>query len=55
MNKRKQYPPEFKTNVVLEVLAEEQAVSQIAEKYSVSPVVVSRWKKELLERDKQKY
>jgi len=39
MNKRTQYPPEFKTKVVLEVLAEEQNVSQIAVKYSVSPVV----------------
>lgn len=50
MNKRTQYPPEFKTKLVLEVLAEEQTVSQIAAKYSVSSVVVSRWKKEFLER-----
>jgi transposase len=50
MNKRTQYPPEFKTKVVLEVLAEEQTVSQIAAKYSVTPVLISRWKKEFLER-----
>ena len=50
MNKRTQYPPEFKTKVVLEVLAEEFTVNQIAHKYSVSPAMVSRWKKEFLER-----
>jgi len=50
MNKRTQYPPEFKTKVVLEVLAEEQTVNQIAAKYSANPVVISRWKKEFLER-----
>ena len=50
MNKRTHYPPEFKTKVVLEVLAEEQTVSQIAAKYSLSPVMISRWKKEFMER-----
>ena len=50
MNKKTQYPPEFKAKVVLEVLAEEQTINQIAAKYSVSPVVISRWKKEFLER-----
>ena len=50
MNKRAHYTPEFKTKVVLEILAEEQTVNQIAAKYSVSPVVISRWKKEFIER-----
>ena len=45
-----QYPSEFKTKVVLEVLAEEQTLNQIATKYLVNPVMVSRWKKEFLER-----
>ena len=49
MNKRTQYPPEFKTKVVLEILTDEQTVNQIAAKYSVPPLVISRWKKEFLE------
>ena len=50
MNKRNQYNPEFKTKVVLEVLREELTVNEIAAKYEVSPVMVSRWKAEFLER-----
>ena len=50
MNKRTHYPPEFKTEVVLEVLAEGQTVNQVAAKYSLSPVMISRWKKDFMER-----
>ena len=50
MKKRNRYSSEFKTKVVLEVLREEQTVNEIAAKYEVSPVMVSRWKTEFLER-----
>lgn len=50
MNKRNRYTAEFKTKVVLEVLREEQTVNEIASKYELSPVMVSRWKVEFLER-----
>jgi len=50
MEKRNRYTSEFKTKVVLEVLREEQTVNEIAAKYEVSPVMVSRWKAEFLER-----
>ena len=50
MKKRNHYPAEFKSKVVLEILAEESTVNEIAAKYDVSPVVLSRWKKEFLER-----
>ena len=50
MKKRTNYTAEFKTKVVLEILAEEETVNQIAAKYDVSPVVIARWKKEFLER-----
>lgn len=50
MNKRNQYSPEFKGKVVLEVLREEFTVNEIAAKYELSPVMVSRWKAEFLER-----
>jgi putative transposase len=50
MEKRNRYTSEFKTKVVLEVLREEQTVNEIAAKYEMSPVMVSRWKAEFLER-----
>lgn len=50
MSKRNQYSPEQKTNIVLEVLREEQTVNEIAAKYGVHPVMVTRWKQEFLER-----
>lgn len=36
--------------VVLEILREEQTVNEIAAKYEVSPVMISRWKAEFLDR-----
>jgi transposase-like protein len=50
MKKRNSYSGEFKSKVVLEVLAEVSTVNEIAAKYGVSPVVINRWKKEFLER-----
>jgi putative transposase len=50
MEKRNRYTPEFKTKVVLEVLQEEQTVNEIAAKYELNPVMISRWKAEFLER-----
>jgi putative transposase len=47
---RNNYTPEFKAKVVLEILSEVETVNQIAAKYAISPVVISRWKKEFLER-----
>lgn len=50
MKKRNQYSAEFKTKIVLEALREENTINEIAATYSVSPVVVSRWKAEFLDR-----
>ena len=50
MNKRNHYPPEFKSQIVLEVLREEATVSEIAAKHSLHPVLINRWKQEFLER-----
>lgn len=50
MKKRNRYTAEFKTKVVLEVLREEQLVNELAAKYELSPVMISRWKAEFLER-----
>jgi transposase-like protein len=40
----------MKVKVVLEILSEESTVNQIAAQYGISPVILSRWKKEFLER-----
>lgn len=50
MEKRNRYTAEFKTKVVLEVMREEQTVNEIAAKYELNPVMISRWKAEFLER-----
>lgn len=53
MTKRTNYTAEFKTRVVLELLSEESTVNQLAAQHNISPVVLSRWKKEFLERASQ--
>ena len=50
MKKRNQYSAEFKSKVVLEILQEAATVNEIAAKYGISPVVISRWKSEFMER-----
>ena len=50
MKKRNQYSAGFKSKVVLEVLQEASTVNEIAAKYSISPVRISRWKGEFMER-----
>lgn len=47
--KRKHYTPEQKSNIVLEVLREEQTLNEIASKYGVSPKLISRWRTEFME------
>lgn len=48
-NKRKSYNPEEKAMIVLEVLREESTLNEIAQKYEVSPQLISRWKAEFIE------
>jgi transposase-like protein len=50
MKKRNQYTAEFKTKVVIELLREEGTINEIAVRYGISPMVISRWKVEFLER-----
>ena len=47
MLKRK-LTPEFKSKVVLEALRERSSLSELAQKYQVSPTQISTWKKEFL-------
>ena len=49
MKKRNERSPEFKKKVVLLAIREEFTVNEIAKKFSVHPVMVSKWKREFLE------
>jgi transposase-like protein len=46
--KRKKYSPEEKAKIVLEVLREENTLTEIANKYEVSQQLISRWRSEFL-------
>ena len=47
--KRRTYKPEEKASIVLEILREESTVNEIAQKYGVSPQLISRWRTEFLD------
>ena len=49
MNKRNTHSPEYKVKAVLELLKEEQTLSQIAQKYEIHSNLLARWKQEFLE------
>ena len=47
---RRNFSPEFKAQVVLQLLREEHTVNELAAEHQISPVVIGRWKTEFLER-----
>lgn len=52
---RRQHSAEFKTNVVLELLKQEETISQICSKYSIHPTQARRWKDYVLQVVKQSF
>lgn len=50
MTKRRQFTPEFKARVVLEMLTEQKSASQASREYGIKDSVLSRWKQEFIER-----
>jgi transposase-like protein len=46
---RRNYSPEFMSQIVLQLLREEHTVNELAAKHQISPVVIGRWKAEFLE------
>ena len=46
---RRKFTPEFKAKVALEALKELSTKGDLAKKYEISPEMISRWKKELVE------
>ena len=45
---RRTFSADFKAKVALEAIKEAYTLSELAQKYEVSPVMISRWKGELL-------
>lgn len=39
----------------MEAIKERETLNKLAVKYEVSPVMISRWKKEFIEREKDRY
>jgi len=50
MTKHRSFTPEFKAQVVLEVLTGVRSASEACQHYQVKPEMLSRWKAQFLER-----
>ena len=50
MVKHRQYTPEYKARIVLEILTEGKSLSQASREHGIKDSVLSRWKKEFIER-----
>lgn len=48
MRKRRNFTPEFKTQVVLELLREEKDLAALASEHDIAPNMLRNWKKEFL-------
>ena len=49
MEKRRNFKPEEKAKIVMEVLREERTLTEIAAEYEVHPNQLSRWKAEFIQ------
>lgn len=50
MNKaRRKYDASFKAKVAIRAIRERETLSELSAKYEVSPVMISRWKKEFID------
>jgi transposase len=48
MEKRRNFTPEEKAKIVIEVLKEDRTLNEIAAEYEIQPNQISRWKSEFL-------
>ena len=46
---RRKFTPEFKARVALEAIRNQDTLAELAQKFEVSPVLISRWKTECIE------
>jgi putative transposase len=49
-NRRRKYSSEFKAKVVLEVLKEQETLSEIAGRHGIHPTQIAKWKRTFLEK-----
>lgn len=49
MKKRREYSPEYKTKLVLEVLREEASISEIGSREGINPNQIGNWRREFIE------
>ena len=45
---RRKFTPEFKAKVAIEALKEKATLAELSEKFEVSAILISRWKKEFI-------
>jgi transposase len=45
---RRKFAPAFKAKVALEAVKNQQTLAELAKKFEVNPIMISRWKAELL-------
>jgi transposase len=50
MASRRKFTPEFKAQVVLEMLTEHKSTAQLSREHGIKDSVISRWKREFIER-----
>lgn len=48
-NLRRKHSPNFKANVVLEVLREADSLSELSSKHGIHPNLVSKWRQQALD------
>ncbi len=53
MSKRRSFTPEFKARVVLEVMSGVKSAAQVCREHQLKDTVLSRWKREFVERSPQ--
>lgn len=53
MGRQRKHSPEFKAQVVLEMLSGEKSVAQISREYQIKDSLLYRWKADFLERAPQ--
>jgi len=49
-NRRRQYSPEFKARVVLELLAGDKSMAQLCREHQIKDSVINRWRQQFVER-----
>ena len=52
-SKRQKHTGAFKVKVAIEALQERETLSELSKKYGIHPNMITRWKKEFLERAPQ--